>query len=127
MGFYPNIIFNGLPVDMMLTIYEGLHKAGILDKFNFVPSDVLLGLGSWTGTLALKIKKQTRLEHPVICVEPCEEMVNIAKKIEGITVIQATAVEFASQAISSYHFNNCLLYTSPSPRDATLSRMPSSA
>ena len=24
-------------------------------------------------------------------------------------------------------FENCLLYTSPSPRDATLSRMPSSA
>ena len=26
-----------------------------------------------------------------------------------------------------YIFNPCLLYTSPSPRDATLSRMPSSA
>ena len=25
------------------------------------------------------------------------------------------------------NFNTCLLYTSPSPRDATLSRMPSSA
>ena len=25
------------------------------------------------------------------------------------------------------HTNTCLLYTSPSPRDATLSRMPSSA
>ena len=25
------------------------------------------------------------------------------------------------------NLNNCLLYTSPSPRDATLSRMPSSA
>ena len=25
------------------------------------------------------------------------------------------------------YYNNCLLYTSPSPRDATLSRMPSSA
>ena len=25
------------------------------------------------------------------------------------------------------HVNTCLLYTSPSPRDATLSRMPSSA
>ena len=24
-------------------------------------------------------------------------------------------------------YNNCLLYTSPSPRDATVSRMPSSA
>ena len=33
--------------------------------------------------------------------------------------------------ISTYavndEFDNCLLYTSPSPRDATLSRMPSSA
>ena len=26
-----------------------------------------------------------------------------------------------------YAYTNCLLYTSPSPRDATLSRMPSSA
>ena len=26
-----------------------------------------------------------------------------------------------------YHLETCLLYTSPSPRDATLSRMPSSA
>ena len=26
-----------------------------------------------------------------------------------------------------WHLSNCLLYTSPSPRDATLSRMPSSA
>ena len=28
---------------------------------------------------------------------------------------------------SSRHIDTCLLYTSPSPRDATLSRMPSSA
>ena len=49
--------------------------------------------------------------------------------------ITSTAWETAllNPAISeiSYHqlrdFNNCLLYTSPSPRDATLSRMPSSA
>ena len=31
---------------------------------------------------------------------------------------------FAKQSVESYA---CLLYTSPSPRDATLSRMPSSA
>ena len=92
--------------------YEGLHKAVlpiILDKFNFAPSDVLLDLGSGTGTLALNTKKQARLEHPVICVEPCEEMVKVAKKIEGITVIQATAEDFTSQAISSYHFNKVLV------------------
>ena len=32
---------------------------------------------------------------------------------------------FATHALA--HVSNCLLYTSPSPRDATLSRMPSSA
>ena len=30
-------------------------------------------------------------------------------------------------AVSCEDNNDCLLYTSPSPRDATLSRMPSSA
>ena len=32
-----------------------------------------------------------------------------------------------SLVIASYGVGDCLLYTSPSPRDATLSRMPSSA
>ena len=35
--------------------------------------------------------------------------------------------KFNTQSIHNVQFNNCLLYTSPSPRDATLSRMPSSA
>ena len=40
---------------------------------------------------------------------------------------------FTSQEVENFNefikavFRNCLLYTSPSPRDATLSRMPSSA
>ena len=34
---------------------------------------------------------------------------------------------FAPTHKSLKSYNNCLLYTSPSPRDATLSRMPSSA
>ena len=38
-----------------------------------------------------------------------------------ITVIAGTGTG------ADAHFNGCLLYTSPSPRDATLSRMPSSA
>ena len=33
----------------------------------------------------------------------------------------------AGMQIDACHFSACLLYTSPSPRDATLSRMPSSA
>ena len=33
----------------------------------------------------------------------------------------------AANNIDAVIFSSCLLYTSPSPRDATLSRMPSSA
>ena len=33
----------------------------------------------------------------------------------------------SDQILKINYNNNCLLYTSPSPRDATLSRMPSSA
>ena len=35
--------------------------------------------------------------------------------------------EIVTKGIGSISFTTCLLYTSPSPRDATLSRMPSSA
>ena len=36
-------------------------------------------------------------------------------------------VDFKMFSMSLRSINSCLLYTSPSPRDATLSRMPSSA
>ena len=41
---------------------------------------------------------------------------------------QSNGAEVAKELGGSFHVCNvCLLYTSPSPRDATLSRMPSSA
>ena len=36
-------------------------------------------------------------------------------------------VTFNNEFLEDRECNDCLLYTSPSPRDATLSRMPSSA
>ena len=38
-----------------------------------------------------------------------------------------TCIEFVSSCVKSHRLNDCLLYTSPSPRDGLLSRMPSSA
>ena len=48
------------------------------------------------------------------------------------TVAEVSRTETGDLAIIPYYtvldgVNTCLLYTSPSPRDATLSRMPSSA
>ena len=57
--------------------------------------------------------------------------------VVGETVSSEDAIEMAKlcalalisqlKAACDGDLNNCLLYTSPSPRDATLSRMPSSA
>ena len=43
----------------------------------------------------------------------------------GLAVVTGNSIKKEEQATGS--FTTCLLYTSPSPRDATLSRMPSSA
>ena len=48
---------------------------------------------------------------------------------EYVVAAQAPTVEAPVHFDSAVHYDSavCLLYTSPSPRDATLSRMPSSA
>ena len=61
------------------------------------------------------------------------DMKKLCKKCEFETVIRIDAEytpnSLAGCSMSHYNALNevCLLYTSPSPRDATLSRMPSSA
>ena len=50
--------------------------------------------------------------------------------IQGSTATDAEYITFKLNKFDrniTYDFDSCLLYTSPSPRDATLSRMPSSA
>ena len=51
-----------------------------------------------------------------------EYVVDFLPKVQLDTVVSADLVDTVVETI-----RNCLLYTSPSPRDATLSRMPSSA
>ena len=49
-------------------------------------------------------------------------------QIPEIGMFMMTKYDDIRQALKDYEtFSSCLLYTSPSPRDATLSRMPSSA
>ena len=45
----------------------------------------------------------------------------------GIVIATYSLAQFISTPILGAISDRCLLYTSPSPRDATLSRMPSSA
>ena len=72
-----------------------------------------------------------------------EDLIRVEEGAAGSAIVSAQVIEFARQvgalepqvsagldeAITELETfsNSCLLYTSPSPRDATLSRMPSSA
>ena len=47
--------------------------------------------------------------------------------VYNVLVMSTVHVHVHVPVMSSVHLCTCLLYTSPSPRDATLSRMPSSA
>ena len=57
-------------------------------------------------------------------VEAIKAFQDSLKKSKGSVVLFSTV---AAQRGFTNHSIICLLYTSPSPRDATLSRMPSSA
>ena len=53
------------------------------------------------------------------------EMIKIGRR--GSLTGRLTIIGSQGHVAYPHRANNCLLYTSPSPRDATLSRMPSSA
>ena len=58
-----------------------------------------------------------KIDHIAIAVNDVEASAKIYQKALGIDEIEFETVES----------EGCLLYTSPSPRDRSLSRMPSSA
>ena len=45
----------------------------------------------------------------------------------GVVTFDPIPKMYFDKSITNYRLSNCLLYTSPSPRDGLLSRMPSSA
>ena len=59
--------------------------------------------------------------------ELTSEELETMRVVSRESVANLTPSHVASCAISAMKYTFCLLYTSPSPRDATLSRMPSSA
>ena len=64
---------------------------------------------------------------PAPIVEIYEPTAQPAVAFDSSNSIQVRQQDFHGQILPQHGSNPCLLYTSPSPRDATLSRMPSSA
>ena len=60
-------------------------------------------------------------------LEAAGEVVKIGKAVSGVSVGDNVCALLPGGGYAEYATTHCLLYTSPSPRDGLLSRMPSSA
>ena len=90
----------------------------------------------YTGEIANHGDSVKIIKEPEITINSLERGTTLAQQVLVDTdftmvVDQANYFQFAlddiEQAHSHVNFMDCLLYTSPSPRDLRLSRMPSSA
>ena len=77
---------------------------------------------------ALQILSAVLLTDEKITINNVPDIIDVNKLIE---ILKNLGVSCSSLGNGSFQFSaksiNCLLYTSPSPRDRTRSRMPSSA
>ena len=120
-GGYSQILINGRPIFSPLTGLYGLEQlpANMIDKIEVVRGggSSLYGSSAIGGTVNVLTKIPTDNSY---------ELDYTYQNIEGQTgdnILSGNATLVSEGGRSGI----CLLYTSPSPRDATLSRMPSSA
>ena len=84
----------------------------------------------WLKTASSKIKNYSR--HSKIAERRDSLKLNLFKKINEkskntLKILKTFPVVTSTNFITCFIRDSCLLYTSPSPRDGLLSRMPSSA
>ena len=97
---------------------NNIKKSKIIEKIDGHPFEVLIRILS-------KFRKNTPNVHDAkVCNNHIEQ---IAKQFSYLCTDNIYVVGDAAYDSSNIRNNICLLYTSPSPRDRTRSRMPSSA
>ena len=99
-----------------------------MDQLSNGRVEVGIGRGIY-GREAVNMNKEADLKDQAKNFRLFEESLTIMKKAwtEEFFSHQGEFYTYPSPNFTWQHDMSCLLYTSPSPRDATLSRMPSSA
>ena len=98
--------------------FDGAIKALSLDALKNVKDGQVIGLGSGRAATALvkSLSKYIKTKKISVKCVPTSIQIKLIAEKGGLQLIEPDQID-----------KICLLYTSPSPRDATLSRMPSSA
>ena len=89
------------------------------------PSPIKFGTDGWRGVLGVDITVERLL--PVAAAAAQELAHRAPDGLNSRTVIIGFDRRFLAPELAEAIANACLLYTSPSPRDLSTSRMPSSA
>mgnify|MGYP003308169405 CR=1 FL=1 len=119
---YCNTIKNQ-PISLVVGVSGGIDSA--------VTSTICALTGMKTFVLSMPIKQIQSQDH--LSKAHCTWLKEKFKNIEIQNINLDSVFEHFQTALSNYNSehayanSSCLLYTSPRPRDATLSRMPSSA
>ena len=90
-----------------------------------LPDSAQRGHGAFIGTMGYGMVRDTGYHAPHDAADAKVAYAGITDT--GLTTPDAVAMQRILAELSSKGANNCLLYTSPSPRDLSTSRMPSSA
>ena len=92
----------------------------------------IMGSTGTIGVSALDIVRRNPQRFRVLALSAHRNIELLQKQIEEfnplvVSVADESLAKMLKKSKIDVLFGTCLLYTSPSPRDATLSRMPSSA
>ena len=113
------------------------HLADAQEKFQMsirrlASGKRIIGANEDPGTLAVSMKVRASVERLVGAANNVRSGIGFLEVQDGL-LDTAGKILMRMSELKGYHSQDplkstsCLLYTSPSPRDATLSRMPSSA
>ena len=117
----------------IITKERKVGHGGTLDPF--ADGVLIIGVGKGTKQLTSIVNENKTYEATLLLGAETDTLDNEGKIVKSKSIPKfndATISEILKSFLGTYYqkppmFSACLLYTSPSPRDATLSRMPSSA
>ena len=131
---YKSIIKNQPQIIFLDINMPGASGFKLLEKFETIEFEIVFVTGYNEYALdALKVSAADYILKPIKtadltnAVDKAKARVDQQNYVEKYKVLQHNINNLGSQDTQIAITSSCLLYTSPSPRDATLSRMPSSA
>ena len=75
----------------------------------FSADDSVVDVGGGTSEIGRLLWEKFNLTNPVLCVDPCEAMLEVACKKEGVQTLKATAEEFFSKYSDDRQFSKILM------------------